>query len=377
MAFDLLAFALDFIAQYGLIAIFVLLVLDAAMLMPILPGEIVMIMAVVQYADNYQDLAWLVALATAAAMIGSMFLYGVARGGGARLLDSHPRLFMMSRRKRERFERLFQNRLGESLVMFLRIIPLTRVLVNIPAGVARMPWKRFVVLSTIGMAIFHAGFMWLAFEFRRPDSGVAETAAAFNEAYGSPAWEYMQANTLITAAVCLALGVVLSVRASRRRWKDPEESAGSLVGWLTSMVLVWGGIAVGVALWVDSALVYDLAAAGGVDVSDISFGWDYEPLSIVAAAAAASTLLGLLLVKLRRAAKARHKDRGPEVPPVTTTPEDAWIRAEERRRGPDRLDYEAAEPVGDRSADVEDGRPRRRREKGRDAGSADAGAGEP
>ena len=46
---------------------------------------------------------------------------------------------MMPRKRRERLERTFQRPAGQSLVFFLRLVPLTRVLVNIPAGLAKMP----------------------------------------------------------------------------------------------------------------------------------------------------------------------------------------------------------------------------------------------
>lgn len=307
MVFDLLGPTLEFIAQYGLIAIFVLLVLDGAMLMPVLPGEIIMIMAVTAYADTYGDLVFLVALATAAAVVGSLMLYGVARGGGRRLIENHPRLFMMSRRRRERLERAFENPFGQSLVLFLRVIPLTRVLVNIPAGLAKMKLGRFVVLSTIGMVIFHAGFMWLAFEFRQPGSGVAQAAASVNEEYASPAWNYVLANEVITVLAALALGALLSFRASRRRYHDPEETTGSIIGWLSTMALLWGGIAVGVALWLDPELVFRVAAAGGLDLEAVSVGLPNEPHSLVALAAGLASVLGLILTSLRRSAKRRHE----------------------------------------------------------------------
>ncbi len=307
MVFDLLGPTLEFIAQYGLIAIFILLVLDGAMLMPVLPGEIIMIMAVATYADTWGDLVFLVALATAAAVLGSLLLYGIARGGGRRLIENHPRLFMMSRRRRERLERAFEKPVGQSLVLFLRVIPLTRVLVNIPAGLAKMKLGRFVVLSTIGMVIFHAGFMWLAFEYRQPDSGVARTAASLNEAYASPAWDYILANEVVTVLAALAIGAIFSFRASRRRYHDPEETTGSIIGWLSSMILLWGGIAVGAALWLDPDLVFRVAAAGGLDLDTVSLGLPNEPQSLVALAAGFASVIGLILTWLRRSAKRKQQ----------------------------------------------------------------------
>ena len=90
MAIDLLAIALEFLARYGLLAVFILLVLDGALLLPVLPGEIIMIMAVTQYANDLQDLVLLVGVATAAAMVGSLMLFGVSRAGYYAWLGSEP-----------------------------------------------------------------------------------------------------------------------------------------------------------------------------------------------------------------------------------------------------------------------------------------------
>jgi membrane protein DedA with SNARE-associated domain len=49
----------------------------------------------------------------------------------------------------ERADRWFQ-RFGERIVLFGRLVPLIRAFVSLPAGVARMPFVRFSVLTLIG-----------------------------------------------------------------------------------------------------------------------------------------------------------------------------------------------------------------------------------
>ncbi|MEA3166150.1 MAG: hypothetical protein QOJ26_1019, partial [Thermoplasmata archaeon] len=85
VAVDVVGIVLDFMAHYGLVAVFVLLLLDAAMLLPVFPGEIVLVMAVAAYADDYVDLAFLIGFTTLAGLLGSLLLYGIMRGGGRKL----------------------------------------------------------------------------------------------------------------------------------------------------------------------------------------------------------------------------------------------------------------------------------------------------
>jgi membrane protein DedA with SNARE-associated domain len=48
-----------------------------------------------------------------------------------------------------RAERWFE-RYGEPVVLFGRMVPLIRAFVSLPAGIARMPFGRFTVLSLLG-----------------------------------------------------------------------------------------------------------------------------------------------------------------------------------------------------------------------------------
>lgn len=307
MALDLVEPLMAFLAEYGLFAIFIFLVLDGAMLMPVLPGEIVMIMAVAQYAEDLQDLAMLVALATVAAILGSLILYGISRGGGRTLIERHPKLFMMHPKRRKRLEKAFEHPVGQSLVMFLRVIPLTRVLVNIPAGLARMKVGRFIVLSSIGMLVFHAGFMWIAFQYGTAGGGITAQAASLQEAYANPAWQYMQANQLVTGLAILSLGAVLSFRASRRVFKDPEWYSRSAIGLLAERVLLLGGIAILVVLWVDPGILFELARRGNLDLQALAQRYDWEPTSFVALVAGIATALGAFLMLLSKGAKRRKR----------------------------------------------------------------------
>lgn len=312
MAFDVVSTALDFIAAYGLIAVFVLLVLDGAMLLPVFPGEAVLVMAVAAYADDLASLGFLILLTAAAALLGSLLLYGIMRGGGRRLVERYPRLFMMPRRRRERLEKTFARPTGQSLVLFLRLVPLTRVLVNIPAGLARMPLVRFVVLSTLGLLAYHAAFLWFAYEVGRPGSALDTQRAQLQQAYADPAMEFVAANAILSGLVLLAIGAVVSVRASRAMLRDPEESTGSFVGWLATMVLLWGGLALAIAAYLEPAQLTLLARQGGIDLAGIAQEVGVSVTQLVWLVAGVLVFVGAVLRGVSgqaRAHRRRHRER--------------------------------------------------------------------
>lgn len=303
---DLVSTALAFIETYGLIAIFILLVLDGAMLLPVFPGELVMIIAVTTLVNDPTDLVTLIVVASAAGLVGSFLLYGIVRGGGRRLVDKYPRLFMMPKKRRERLERSFRHPIGQSLVLFLRLVPLTRVLVNIPAGLAKMPLIRFTIMSTIGLVAYHAGFLWFAYEVRQPESEIGSQAAQLQEAYASPAWQFVETNAILAGLVVVGLGILWSIRESRRMAKEHDESTGSLFGTLTIAALIWGGLALAIALYVTPEALYSTIEAGGVDINEVSAAVGLGPVVFLAVISAVSVMVGVGLRSRRVVAMRRR-----------------------------------------------------------------------
>jgi membrane protein DedA with SNARE-associated domain len=304
---EIVPMLLEFFDQYGVAAMFVMLVIDGAIFFPI-PGEAIMVMAVSRFAHSVEDLIFITSLATLAGILGSLILYTVSRIGGRPLVEKHPRLFMMDRRRREKLESTFENPLGQSLVCFLRIIPLTRIVVNIPAGLARMGAVRFLVLSSIGLAAFHGGFMWLAWESQQAGSPVAQELTSLQETYGTPMWQYVQAHEIVAIVAALAIGAWLSFRSSRRMMKHPRGALTSILGWLTVRVLVFGTLALWGALVYDPQIVYDLAFAGGLDVEAIALKLGIEPVRTLAYAGVITWSVGMVLWGLEGVAKSRRAE---------------------------------------------------------------------
>lgn len=296
------------VGQYGLLAIFIFLTLDAAMLMPLLPAELLMVIMTQQYAHDHPSLAWMILLATLAGTLGSILLYWISRAGGQRLFDRFPTAFGMSPRRREKLEKLFQRPAGQSLVLWLRIIPLTRLIVNIPAGLARMPFIRFVVLTFIGNLIFHAGFMYVTYESAQPESPVSMQIARVQAAAIDPAWTWLQDNGLLVISILLVIGVILSIRSTRRANRDPSQAyEGSMLATLATMALFWGGLGVLVGLYADPEFVYETITVTGYDPATMVLGVPYEPLSLVAGGGGFAFLLGLALGDAQHSAKRRFK----------------------------------------------------------------------
>lgn len=304
MALDLTGPLLEFLSSYGLVALIVILFLDSSMLLPLVPGELMLVVGTRQLATDHPSLVVAILAATIGTTLGSLALYGIARGGGRRFIERHPRLFLMSPERRDRLERTFRRPLGQLLVFFFRLFPFLRIVVSLPAGLAKMPWVRFTVLTFLGNLVFNAAVMGVTFESQRPGSPVAATLQRVQVEYLEPAYLFLRIHWLITAAVIVLWGFFAIVRNYVRAARRPEKKpSGSLVGRLAVITLVGGGITLAAGLWVEPQLVFDLLDATRWNYAAASATVPGGPLVLVALMAGMMVLLGLLLAAIQRRSK--------------------------------------------------------------------------
>ena len=143
-----------FVRDAGLPGIFALMAISSACI-PI-PSEVVMLFAGFAVADpgqsashHHMTMTGVILAGVLGTMVGSWIAYGVGRGGRLELLERHGGKLHMGPAQIERADRWFQ-RYGDPAVLFGRLIPLVRAFVSLPAGIAKMPFGRFTVLTLIG-----------------------------------------------------------------------------------------------------------------------------------------------------------------------------------------------------------------------------------
>lgn len=82
-------------------------------------------------------------------LVGSWIAYAVGWYGRIELLEKHGRKLHISRRHLEQADRWFE-RYGSWAVFLTRMLPIVRTFISLPAGVARMPFWRFSLLTFLG-----------------------------------------------------------------------------------------------------------------------------------------------------------------------------------------------------------------------------------
>jgi membrane protein DedA with SNARE-associated domain len=143
----LVEFAVNVVDAMGLPGIFLLMVAESACI-PI-PSEATMLFSGFGVSRGDFSLFAVVATGTAANVVGSWIAYAIGYYGRVDVLEKHGRKLHIKPSHLRWADDWFA-KYGSATVFFSRMLPIVRTFISLPAGVARMPFWRFTVLTTLG-----------------------------------------------------------------------------------------------------------------------------------------------------------------------------------------------------------------------------------
>jgi membrane protein DedA with SNARE-associated domain len=138
--------ATDFIGSAGLPAVFLLMTLESACI-PI-PSEAIMLFAGFSVSKGDLTLFGIVAAGVLGNLVGSWIAYAAGYYARVDLLEKNR--FLHVSPKHLKWADDWFARYGSATVFFTRMLPIIRTFISLPAGVARMPFWRFSVLTLAG-----------------------------------------------------------------------------------------------------------------------------------------------------------------------------------------------------------------------------------
>jgi membrane protein DedA with SNARE-associated domain len=198
-----------FIASYGYLAIFVLMVAESACI-PV-PSEVTMVfggaLAAGAVAGAHLDLALVIAVGVAGNVVGSYIAWGVGAYGGRSAWRRWGKYVLLRPGDIDRADRWF-DRHGTKAVFFGRLLPVVRTFISLPAGIARMNPARFGVYTLAGCIPWTAALAWAGYAV---GANWQHVAGAFHGA------------TYAIAGVIVALVVVAVALLVRRHIRDHGE----------------------------------------------------------------------------------------------------------------------------------------------------------
>lgn len=148
-------FVISTLNSLGYFGIVLLMAIESACIP--LPSEVIMPFSGFLVAQGRFTL-WGAAMAGAVGcVVGSTVAYVVGAIGGRPLALRYGRFVLLSSHDIDVADNWFR-RFGEATVFFTRLMPLVRTFISLPAGIARMPFGRFVIYSFAGSLIW-SGFL--------------------------------------------------------------------------------------------------------------------------------------------------------------------------------------------------------------------------
>jgi membrane protein DedA with SNARE-associated domain len=143
----IVTFATNVVRDLGLPGVFVLMLLESACI-PI-PSEATMLFAGFNVSRGAYSLVAVTLVGSFANLAGSWLAYAVGYYGRVDVLEKHGHKIFIKPDHLRAADRWFE-RHGDATVFFTRMMPIIRTFISLPAGVARMPFWRFTVLTFLG-----------------------------------------------------------------------------------------------------------------------------------------------------------------------------------------------------------------------------------
>ena len=154
---------MQYFADYGPIAIFVIVLLEYLNL-PGFPAGVIMPLAGIWAARGEMNFFIALLITVAAGVLGSVILYGLGRGGGEVFLKRYYKRF-------PKHEKLVEEKIGYLRekgcvgIFISKLVPMVRTLISIPAGVMKMNFGNYVISSALGVTVWNLVFVGAGYLF--------------------------------------------------------------------------------------------------------------------------------------------------------------------------------------------------------------------
>lgn len=150
---------LGWVESWGYPGVVILMAMESS-IFPV-PSEIVIPPAAILAASTGKmSLTGVILAGTFGSWLGSAITYWVAMVVGRPVVEKWGKYFFIPPDKLARAER-FMHRYEAGGIFFARLLPVLRHLISIPAGIIRMGFLKFSILTTVGAAIWCSVLAWL------------------------------------------------------------------------------------------------------------------------------------------------------------------------------------------------------------------------
>src|SRR5437870_5980300 len=207
----LLTVWMQFVLDWGYLGVFVMMFFESTAV-PI-PAEVVIPPAAYWASQGRFNIAAIVIAATAGSWAGSAASYWIAWKLGRPLVERYGRFVLLSKKKIEGADRWF-DAYGAGGIFVARLLPGIRHLISIPAGIFKMNFRTFSIMTIVGAGLFNGALAWFGIKVLGDQPGLMRDPAVMMEVIKSKSY-YLIGFALVIATL-YALMMWMQRRAKRR-----------------------------------------------------------------------------------------------------------------------------------------------------------------
>ena len=152
----------DLLTQYGALLVALAMITEGCGI-PV-PAETILVTAAALAARGKLSIWWVAVGGAAGGIVGGVAGYAIGARGGMRLIARFGAKMHIDEEKLERARKFFERR-GLLAVFLCRFIGFVRIFVPMVAGVARMPFGRFLAANVAGAIVSSACYAALGWFF--------------------------------------------------------------------------------------------------------------------------------------------------------------------------------------------------------------------
>ena len=147
---------LEYFSRYGYLFLGIVVFLEYLNL-PGLPAGIIMPAAGILIKSGNLNLFITIIISIVAGLLGSLVLYALGHYFGRPIIGKFEKKFPKSKNAIDKN--------GNKGILISRIIPVARTLISLVAGAFDVDFIKFIIYSTIGIAIWNCAFIYLGYAF--------------------------------------------------------------------------------------------------------------------------------------------------------------------------------------------------------------------
>ena len=152
------------ISSLGYFGLVLMMILES-MIFPI-PSEAIMPFAGFLVAEGKFTFLFVFIASSLGSVIGSLISYYIGLFGANTFLPKYGKYFLLNHEHLEKTSKWFDKN-GSKTVFISRFIPVVRHLISIPAGIAKMDLKKFIIYTFIGASIWNMFLAYIGFKLKQ------------------------------------------------------------------------------------------------------------------------------------------------------------------------------------------------------------------